>query len=85
VGKSRLIIRRVIENRNTTTTTQKKSIQQLQNELTKAKQEARPKSEEEKVMELIGTKNETAKDKKLKELVQKNKELYVNYEKEKTQ
>ena len=85
MGKSRLIIRRVIENRNTTTTTQKKSIQQLQNELTKAKQEARPKSEEEKVMELIGTKNETAKDKKLKELVQKNKELYVNYEKEKTQ
>lgn len=32
----------------------------------------------------MSSKNENAKDKKLKELVQKNKELTVSYEKERT-
>ncbi len=85
MGKSISHKTNVIENRNTSNTTQKKTIQQLHSEVSKVKQDAKPKSEEEKVMDLIGTKNETAKDKKLKELVQKNKELYVSYEKEKTQ
>jgi hypothetical protein len=63
---------------------QPSKIQKLQEEISKVKYDNRPKTEEEKTLELIATKNETAKDKKLKELVQKNKELYVSYEKEKT-
>lgn len=48
------------------------------------KNDNKPKTEEEKTYEIIASKNETAKDKKLKELVTKNKELNVAYEKEKT-
>jgi len=57
---------------------------ELQKEITKYKDEAKPKTEEEKTMDILTSNNQSLKDKKLKELIQKNKELYVSYEKEKT-
>ena len=65
---------------------QQKSVKtlELEKEITKHKIEAQPKTEEEKIQEILTSNNQSLKDKKLKELVQKNKELYVNYEKEKT-
>jgi len=57
---------------------------ELQKEITKYKEEAKPKNEEEKLQEIFTSNNTSLKDKKLKELIQKNKELYVSYEKEKT-
>jgi len=56
---------------------------ELEKEITKQKKEAVPKTEEEKIQDILISNNQSLKDKKLKELVQKNKELYVNYEKEK--
>ena len=56
----------------------------LQNEITKYKQEAKPKTEDDKLQEILSSNNTSLKDKKLKELIQKNKELYVSFEKEKT-
>ena len=56
----------------------------LQNEITKYKQEAKPKTEDDKLQEILTSNNTSLKDKKLKELIQKNKELYVSFEKEKT-
>jgi len=35
-------------------------------------------------MDLVGSKNESAKDKKLKELIKNNKEITVKYERERT-
>jgi hypothetical protein len=73
-----------VGNRNKNNVNQKAKMQAITSEIDKSKKAAQPKTEEEKVMELIGTKNEGAKDKKLKELIQKNKELLVALEKEKT-
>lgn len=53
-------------------------------ETTKTKQEAQQRAEDDKLLELLNSNNTGLKDKKLKELIQKNKELYVNLEKEKT-
>ena len=42
-----------------------------------------PKDDEDlKIEEIINSKNDTAKNKKIKELFQKNKELTLNFEKE---
>jgi len=57
---------------------------ELEKEINKYKQEAIPKTEEEKINDILISNNQSLKDKKLKELIQKNKELYVSYEKEKT-
>ncbi len=57
---------------------------ELQNEITKHKEDAKPKSEEEKLQDILVSGNTSLKDKKLKELIQKNKDLYVSFEKEKT-
>lgn len=53
-------------------------------ETTKTRQEAQQRAEDEKLLELLNSNNTGLKDKKLKELIQKNKELYVNLEKEKS-
>ena len=49
-----------------------------------SKMTSQPKDEDSKIEEIINSRNDGAKNKKLKELVQKNKELTVNFEKEKT-
>ncbi len=64
---------------------QQKSVKtlELEKEISKHKKEAIPKTEEEKIQDILVSNNQSLKDKKLKELVQKNKELYVSFEKEK--
>ena len=56
----------------------------IQSQLYDAKKSAMPKTEEQVVGELILSKNATAKDKKLKEMLQKNRDLNLQYEKERT-
>lgn len=59
-------------------------MEKIQNDLYNTKQNAIPKTEDQVINDIIISKNATAKDKKLKELLQKNRELNVQYEKEKT-
>ena len=56
----------------------------MHNELYAAKLNTIPKSEDQAVNDIISSKNASAKDKKLKELLLKTRELNVLYEKEKT-
>ena len=59
-------------------------MEQIQHELYAAKMNAIPKTEDQNVADIINSKNATAKDKKLKELLLKSREINVLYEKEKT-
>lgn len=59
-------------------------MEQIQQELYNAKMSAIPKTEDQLVNDIINSKNASAKDKKLKELLLKSRELNVLYEKEKT-
>lgn len=70
-------------NKNKSATKPTKS-PEFQSEINKPKQDSQQRVEEEKLLEVLNSNNSSLKDKKLKELIQKNKELYVNLEKEKT-
>lgn len=58
-------------------------IEVIQKQLEFYNKKAKPLTMQEECEEIINSKNETLKDKKIRELVQRNKALQVKYEKEK--